>query len=69
MSVKLIEIDVKKRERGTPNVQTFKAEVPVLPRDGDFISSEAIGVSGRVKGGASFWWDEKGELTIEVTIE
>lgn len=65
----MIEIDIKHRERGTPNYKMFKGTVPALPRDGDYLSSDKDGFSGRVKGGAHFWWDEGGGLIIEVTIE
>lgn len=64
----MIEIDVKQRVDNGPNCKMYNLTVPALPRVGDHMSSDKDGFSGYVKG-VMFWWDEAGELTIEVEIK
>jgi hypothetical protein len=62
----MIKIDIKQLN-GTRSPDMYKAEVPVLPPIGAHMSSDKEGFGGCVTN-HMFWWDENGELVIEVEI-
>lgn len=64
----MIDIQIKQRMEQGPDYKMYEAKVPALPRAGDHLSSDKDGFSGYVKG-TMFWWDESGDLIIEIEIK
>lgn len=60
-------VTIKKRERGTPDHQEYKVEMPVIPRVSEFIESEILHFSGRVID-VYYLWPESAPLKIIVEI-
>lgn len=64
----MIEFEICVPPKGTRWTKSEFVSAPVLPRPGDYISHDALGISGRVAS-VQFWWDEDSALHIEVRLE
>jgi hypothetical protein len=53
--------------KGTPDVTSFIVKMPAVPMKGDYLSHDVFGFSGYVHS-VTYWWDEKGELSITLRV-